>query len=283
MESPVAFSPASITVDRTSPVPLYYQVAQVLEQAIEAGELTPGQRLDNEIALAESLGLSRPTMRRAIQYLVDRGLLVRKRGVGTQVVHRAVRRPIELTSLYDDLATEGRDPRTDVLRLEEIPASDNLAHVLGVPEGTAVLALERLRYADDAPLAVLRNYLPSGLVTLTAGPARQRSLPDDAVGRHPVAPGVADDRRAPGHRRRGQDAGRAARRVAAHHAPHRVRRDRAGRRVRRPHLPGVGLFLRVRPGQSLIFCFRGGPDHEAWAGWCRAHRRVPRGDPSAVG
>ncbi len=163
----MAFSPASITVDRTSPVPLYYQVAQVLEQAIEAGELTPGQRLDNEIALAESLGLSRPTMRRAIQYLVERGLLVRKRGVGTQVVHRAVRRPIELTSLYDDLATEGRSPRTDVLRLEEIPASDNVAHVLGVPEGTAVLALERLRYADDAPLAVLRNYLPAGMVTLT--------------------------------------------------------------------------------------------------------------------
>jgi DNA-binding GntR family transcriptional regulator len=176
MESPVAFSPASITVDRTSPVPLYYQVAQVLEQAIEAGELTPGQRLDNEIALAESLGLSRPTMRRAIQYLVDRGLLVRKRGVGTQVVHRAVRRPIELTSLYDDLATEGRNPRTDVLRLEEIPASDNLAHVLGVPAGTPVLAMERLRYADDAPLAVLRNYLPAGMVTITEQGLRDTGL-----------------------------------------------------------------------------------------------------------
>ena len=163
----MAFSPASITVDRTSPVPLYYQVAQVLEQAIENGDLTPGQRLDNEIALAESLGLSRPTMRRAIQYLVERGLLVRKRGVGTRVVHRAVRRPIELTSLYDDLASEGRNPRTEVLRLEEIPAPDNVAHALGVAEGSAVLALERIRFADDEPLAVLRNYLPADLVRLT--------------------------------------------------------------------------------------------------------------------
>lgn len=167
MESTVAFSPASITVDRTSPVPLYYQVAQVLERAIDAGDLAPGDRLDNEIALAERLGLSRPTMRRAIQYLVDRGLLVRKRGVGTQVVHRAVRRPIELTSLYDDLASEGRGPRTDVLRLEEMPASDTVAHVLGVAEGAPVLALERLRYADDEPLALLRNYLPHGIVPLT--------------------------------------------------------------------------------------------------------------------
>lgn len=172
----MAFSPASITVDRTSPVPLYYQVAQVLERAIESGELAAGERLDNEIALAESLGLSRPTMRRAIQYLVERGLLVRKRGVGTQVVHRAVRRPIELTSLYDDLANEGRNPRTDVLRLEEVPASDTVAHVLGVPEGTAVLALERLRYADDEPLALLHNYLPHGIVPITEASLRDAGL-----------------------------------------------------------------------------------------------------------
>jgi len=172
----VAFSPASITVDRTSPVPLYYQVAQVLEQAIESGELPPGQRLDNEIALAERLGLSRPTMRRAIQYLVDRGLLVRKRGVGTQVVHRAVRRPIELTSLYDDLATEGRNPRTDVLKIEEIPASDNVAHVLGVGDGTPVVRLERLRYADGEPLAIMHNYLPAGLARITEDGLREAGL-----------------------------------------------------------------------------------------------------------
>ena len=172
----MAFSPASITVDRTSPVPLYYQVAQVLEQAIESGELPPGQRLDNEIALAERLGLSRPTMRRAIQYLVDRGLLVRKRGVGTQVVHRAVRRPIELTSLYDDLATEGRNPRTDVLKIEEIPASDNVAHVLGVGDGTPVVRLERLRYADGEPLAIMHNYLPAGLARITEDGLREAGL-----------------------------------------------------------------------------------------------------------
>ncbi|HEY3748205.1 MAG TPA: GntR family transcriptional regulator [Pseudonocardiaceae bacterium] len=176
METSVAFSPASITVDRSSPVPLYYQVAQVLEQAIESGDLAPGERLDNEIALAERLGLSRPTMRRAIQYLVERGLLTRKRGVGTQVVHRAVRRPIELTSLFDDLASEGRSPRTEVLRLEQVPASDTVAHVLGIAEGAPVLALDRLRYADDEPLALLRNYLPYGIVPLTEDGLRTTGL-----------------------------------------------------------------------------------------------------------
>jgi len=162
------FSPASIAVDRTSPVPLYYQVAQQLEQAIEVGELAPGIRLDNEIDLAARLGVSRPTMRRAIGYLVDRGYLVRKRGIGTQVVHPKLRRPVELTSLYDDLALNGKNPRTTVLSLRTLPAADAVAHALGIDEGSPVITFERLRFADDEPLAVMRNWIPAGLVELTA-------------------------------------------------------------------------------------------------------------------
>jgi DNA-binding GntR family transcriptional regulator len=99
-----------IRVDRNSPVPLYFQVAQYLEQMIESGELPMGTRLDNENNLAGQLGLSKPTMRRAIEYLVGRGLLVRKRGIGTQVVHVKITREMELTSLYDDLAKTGPGP-----------------------------------------------------------------------------------------------------------------------------------------------------------------------------
>lgn len=104
-----------ITVDRASPVPLYFQVAQHLERAIESGELPPGAQLENEVLLAGQLGLSRPTMRRAMQYLVERGLLVRKRGIGTQVVRAKVKRPVELSSLWDDLARSGQQPATTVL------------------------------------------------------------------------------------------------------------------------------------------------------------------------
>src|ERR671931_1235146 len=156
----MTLSSALIAVDRMSPVPLYYQVAQQLEQLIEAGELPPGTRLNNELVLADQLGLSRPTLRRAIEYLVDRGYLVRKRGVGTQVVNLKVRRPVELTSLYDDLSLSGKDPRTTVLSLKTPPATDVVAHALGVEEGSPVIALERLRYADGEPLAVMRNWIP---------------------------------------------------------------------------------------------------------------------------
>jgi DNA-binding GntR family transcriptional regulator len=165
-----------IRVDRSSPVPLYFQVAQRLEELIESGELTPGSRLENEVALADQLGLSRPTMRQAIQYLVDKGLLVRKRGVGTQVVHAKVRRTVELTSLYDDLHRTHQQPRTEVLSLEETTAPDEVAVALSLPAGAPVLAVERLRYAQGEPLAVMRNFLPSGLLRVTAEELAERGL-----------------------------------------------------------------------------------------------------------
>lgn len=149
-----------IDIDRSSPVPLYFQAASGIEAAIASGQLGGGQRLDNEIDLAAELGLSRPTMRRAIQELVDKGLLVRKRGVGTQVVQRPLHRTVELTSLYDDLRRAGRSPGTKVLSIATEPAQEDIAAQLGLQTGTDVVRLMRLRYSDGEPLALMMNYLP---------------------------------------------------------------------------------------------------------------------------
>ncbi|MFV0426094.1 MAG: GntR family transcriptional regulator, partial [Beutenbergiaceae bacterium] len=86
-----------VDVDRSSPVPLYHQVATCIEAAISDERLPAGARLENEISIGQRFGLSRPTVRRAIQELVDKGLLVRRRGIGTQVVHGQVTRSVELT------------------------------------------------------------------------------------------------------------------------------------------------------------------------------------------
>lgn len=153
-------------VDRSSPVPLYFQLSQQLEAAIERGALTPGTLLGNEIELAGRLGLSRPTVRQAIQSLVDKGLLVRRRGVGTQVVHSQVKRPLELSSLYDDLEAAGQRPETRVLHNTVEPASAEVAARLGVAEGDEVHLVERLRLAHGEPMAYLRNHMPSGLLAL---------------------------------------------------------------------------------------------------------------------
>ncbi|WP_208862102.1 GntR family transcriptional regulator [Streptomyces griseorubens] len=158
-----------LSVDRGSPVPLYFQLAQQLESAIEHGTLTPGTLLGNEIELAARLGLSRPTVRQAIQSLVDKGLLVRRRGVGTQVVHSKVKRPLELSSLYDDLESAGQRPTTTVLVNTMVAASAEVAAALGVTEGSEVHRIERLRSAHGEPIAYLCNYLPAGLLDLDTG------------------------------------------------------------------------------------------------------------------
>ena len=149
-----------LVVNRSSPVPLYFQVAEQLERAIVDGLLVAGDRIANEVALADQVGLSRPTMRQAIQHLVDKGLLVRKRGVGTQVVHPPIRRTVELTSLYDDLKRTGHHPQTTVLALETVEADEVAAARLRLPERTPVWRLDRLRSVDGEPLALMHNFVP---------------------------------------------------------------------------------------------------------------------------
>ncbi|MER5831080.1 GntR family transcriptional regulator [Streptomyces sp. NPDC002130] len=161
-----ALGALDFALDRSSPVPLYHQLAQQLEAAIERGVLAPGNLLGNEVDLSVRLGLSRPTVRQAIQSLVDKGLLVRRRGVGTQVVHSQVRRPLELSSLYDDLEAAGQGPTTEVVRNEVVPAACDVAAALGVPEGGEVTVLDRLRRTHGRPVALLRNYLPASLLEL---------------------------------------------------------------------------------------------------------------------
>lgn len=154
-----------LAVDRASPVPLYFQLARQLETAIEDGALTPGSLLGNEIELAARLGLSRPTVRQAIRLLVDKGLLVRRRGVGTQVVHTGVARPLELSSL-DDLAAAGLHPTTRVLHNTRGPAPAEVAAALGLPESCQVTVVHRLRLSRGEPMAYLCNYLPCDLFDL---------------------------------------------------------------------------------------------------------------------
>src|SRR6476659_3918229 len=118
-----------VTIDRRSPVPLYHQLAEQLSHAISSGQLQPGDPFENEIDVAERLQISRPTVRRAIQELVDQGLLVRRRGLGTTVANSKVHRKFELTSLYDDLLREGREPRTTVIE-HEISTNERAASAL---------------------------------------------------------------------------------------------------------------------------------------------------------
>ena len=164
-----AYNPArTIVLDRESPVPLYFQLAQHLETEICSGNLNSGDRLENEVKIAEDLGLSRPTVRAAFRYLVDKGLVLRRQGHGTIVAEEKVNRPVKLTSLFDDLTDTGRAPTTKVLRNELIKASDLVKEALGLGDERFVIYLERLRYGDGEPIAIMHNFIPTWLPTLSS-------------------------------------------------------------------------------------------------------------------
>src|SRR5438094_8989454 len=100
-------------------------------------------------------------MRRAMEYLVDEGFVVRRRGIGTRIVQPKVRRPLELTSLFEDLSRTKRKPRTDVLSLDTVDAPSDAAKALGVAHHAKVYRLVRLRWAGDLQIAVMTNYIPT--------------------------------------------------------------------------------------------------------------------------
>ena len=154
-------------LDRSGTTPLYHQVARKFEVAIRQGTLPPGSRIENEVSLADRLQLSRPTIRRAIQSLVDDGLIVRRRGIGSQVVHGQVTRGLELTSLYDDIQRGGSKAETTVVSFKNTSATAPIANSLGIPSGTEVTEVVRIRYADGVPMAVLHNWIPHTIGALT--------------------------------------------------------------------------------------------------------------------
>jgi DNA-binding GntR family transcriptional regulator len=184
---------AGMRLDFSSPVPLYHQVAQSLEQAIEDGRLPRGSKLESELDLAEQLKVSRATMRAAIKQLVDKGLLMRRRGIGTTVAPKPVRRAVALTSLYDDLKEAGREPQTQVLALEEIACPPDVAEYLGLGPSAPVLRFDRLRVAGSDPIALMRNVIPVGLLDLKEQDLERTGL-YDLFRESGIAPHVATQR-----------------------------------------------------------------------------------------
>ncbi|CAL8968252.1 HTH-type transcriptional repressor NagR [Tessaracoccus sp. O5.2] len=152
-----------IEIDRSSPTPLHAQIAEPLASLIESGAIEPGTRLEDEVSMAERLRVSRPTARRAMETLTNRGLIVRRRGAGTQVTPTRVHRPMTLTSLADDMEKSGVEPRTTVLDWELETCTPGVAAALGLEPGAEVVHMRRLRMVRDEPLAIMSNWLPASI------------------------------------------------------------------------------------------------------------------------
>ncbi len=138
--------------------PRYLEVAEGLREALLKGEYT--HTLPPERLLAKRYGVSRDTLRRALDLLAEEGLLVRRRGSGTYVARRATFRA-KLLGFSEEMRALGLAPATRLLRWEKGPATAEEAFHLRLSPGEKVLRLERLRIADGEPMALERATLPA--------------------------------------------------------------------------------------------------------------------------
>jgi GntR family transcriptional regulator len=152
-------------IDKTSPVPYYYQLRQLLEQAISSGVLGVDDKFPTEAALCERYDVSRTVVRQALSDLERTGLVSRPKGRGTFVAAPKLSEFVAqtLTSLHEDLSARGERLETTVLRLEVEPVSPHVARMLDLPDSEQIVLLERLRYLRGEPLVVTTAYMPYAL------------------------------------------------------------------------------------------------------------------------
>jgi GntR family transcriptional regulator len=164
----------TVTVGLTRPnphdrSPLYLQLVQRIATSIELGQWPSGGVLPGERQLCEALQVSRTTLRKAIQVLTERGLIVPRQGSGNYVSQQVTQGLTQLTSFSDDMRARGWEPGARVLSAAVHPADALEATALQLDAKDRVLRLVRLRMADGVPLALER-------ATVSA-----QFLPDPAV------------------------------------------------------------------------------------------------------
>jgi GntR family transcriptional regulator len=137
--------------------PKYYTVKRHLLALLES--LTPGSPVPTERVLAAELATSRTTVRQALVELVAEGRLVRRQGAGTFVAEPKMAWPLHLTSFTEQAAANGFTASTQLLAADRVRAEEIHATRLAVAEGEQVWKIERLRLADDRPMAVETSHL----------------------------------------------------------------------------------------------------------------------------
>jgi GntR family transcriptional regulator len=150
---------ASSALDRSSPLPLWAQLAGELRQRLARGEFDAA--FPTEAELRKEYDVSRHTVREAIRRLGADGLLERHRGRGTRVTRSTLEQPLQsLYSLARTIEDQGFAEHSDVLRLE-VATDPEAAQRLDLPPADRLIVIERLRYAGDEPLALDRSWLPA--------------------------------------------------------------------------------------------------------------------------
>lgn len=168
------------------PAPLYLQLQKVLRDAIHSRVIVPDAAIPPERDMAEEFGVSRLTVRKAVDGLVNEGLITRRRGAGTFVAARVEKSFSKLSSFSEDMISRGRLPHSEWLSKTAGAVTPEESLSLGLSPGTQVYRFQRLRYADGQTMALEHATIPA--YCLPSLDAVEASLYDalEKVGNRPV-------------------------------------------------------------------------------------------------
>lgn len=152
-------------INKNSPMPLYYQLEELIRNAILNGELKPDEMIPTELDIIDYFKLSRTTVRQALADLVNENLLYKKKGVGTFVAKPKIGLQYmgNMLSYNEQITSMGLTPSTSVVKFEVVKADDFIAGEMGLKGDQRVIELIRVRYADGEPIAVVQSFLPYDL------------------------------------------------------------------------------------------------------------------------
>lgn len=165
-------------LNKQSPIPLYYQLAEQLKEQIQAGDLAVGDQLPPERELAQQVGVSRMTARQAVAYLVNEGLIEVKPGVGTFVAQpKLTHNALRLSGFSEEMARLGSTVVSTVLEQRLLIPHRHIAEQLQMAPQEPVVCIVRLRQVNQTPLLLETSYLPAHLCPgLESVNLAQRSL-----------------------------------------------------------------------------------------------------------
>jgi len=145
----------------SGPLPLYYQIKQLLRAEIERGTYQPGDRLPSEAELVQRYEVSRITVHQAMTELESEGIVDRRTGKGTYVAERPIEQDlIRLTDFVEDMKLAGLSPSSRVLSVVHEKAETEVAEALHLSAGEDVIRIDRLRLANEQPIAYDTTWLP---------------------------------------------------------------------------------------------------------------------------
>lgn len=150
------------TIDKNTPIPMYYQLKKIILDMIKDGRLKPGDMIPTEMELSEIYGISRTTTRQAIMELVTEGQLYRVKSKGTFVAEKRVVQDFTnvIRASHNLLQAQNVKTTTKVLELSVVRADDWISKMLQIVEGEEIIHLRRLRFIDDQPNVLADAYMP---------------------------------------------------------------------------------------------------------------------------